>query len=152
MLVGNFLELAQVVEQEMVKAFTMVAEKHTDEPDVYETCSLLAKWSKQHLKDLEPFAQKYPAKPNVSPPRMERMKFDNEQKGSFALMRDLQDLWLLATEADTCWLILAQAAAGLRDDELKATLTILQKTTKRQIAWLQTRIKQAAPQTLIVGI
>lgn len=152
MLVGNYLQLAHDADKEAVKAFNMIAAKHGDEPDVYQTCQLLASWSEKHLSDLQSFIKQYPAQPDNSAERLERMMFDNEQKGSFALLRDLHDLWLLVTEIDICWTVLLQAADGLRNREMKTTFVKLQQGTKRQIAWLQTRIKQAAPQTLIVGI
>lgn len=152
MLIGNYLQLAHDAENEAVKAFNMIATKHGDEPDVYQTCQLLASWSKNHLSKLQPFVTKYPARPDTSVEKLERMMFDNKQKGSFALLRDLHDLWLLVTEIDICWTVLLQAADGLRDREMKTTFATLQQSTKRQIAWLQTRIKQAAPQTLIVGV
>jgi rubrerythrin len=152
MLIGNYLQLAYDAEKEAVKAFNMIADKHGDEPDVYQTCQLLASWSEKHLSDLQPFLEKYPAQPDTFAEKLERMMFGNEQKGSFALLRDLHDLWLLDTEIAICWTVLLQAADGLRDRELKATIIKLQQSTKRQIAWLQTRIKQAAPQTLIVGV
>lgn len=152
MLIGNYLQLAYDAEKEAVKAFNMIAAKHGDEPDVFQTCQLLASWSEDHLVDLGAFLEKYPAQPDTSAEKLERMMFDNQQKGSFALLRDLHDLWLLDTEIAICWTVILQAADGLRDRELKATIMKLQQGTKRQTAWLQTRIKQAAPQTLIVGI
>lgn len=152
MLIGNYLQLVADAEKEAVKAFNMVAGKHGDEPDVFQTCQLLGSWSQSHLDDLQAWIEKFPAETDTTAEKLERMMFDNKQKGSFALLRDLHDLWLLITEIDICWTVLLQAAAGLRDHQLKATLVKLQQSTKRQIAWLQTRIKQSAPQTLIVGV
>ncbi|TSD67081.1 molybdopterin oxidoreductase [Inquilinus sp. KBS0705] len=152
MLLGNYLQLVYDAEKEAVKAFNRVADKHGDEPDVYQTCQLLASWSEAHISDIQPELQLYPAKPDTTAEKLERVMFDNNEKGSFALLRDLHDLWLLATEIDICWTIIRQAADGLRDKELKDLCTKLQKGTERQIAWLQTRVKQAAPQTLIVGV
>ena len=59
--------------------------------------------------------------------------------------------WLLATEAQICWTLLGQAAQALRDNELILACRDNQATTARQVAWLETRSKQAAPQTLIAG-
>jgi hypothetical protein len=152
MLIGNYLQLAFDAEKEVVKAFNMIGAKHGNEPDVYQTCQLLASWSEKDLSRLQPLLTKYPASPDTSVEKLERMMFDNQEKGSYALLRDLHDLWLLVTEVDICWTVLLQAADGLRDREMKATIVKLQQSTNRQTAWLQTRVKQAAPQTLIVGI
>ena len=68
------------------------------------------------------------------------------------LVRDLHDLFLLVTEAHLAWMILLQAAQALRDKELIAAGTKLSGETDGQRSWLQTRIKQAAPQALLVGV
>jgi hypothetical protein len=65
------------------------------------------------------------------------------------LLRDLHDLFLLTTEARLGWTILHQAAQSLRDKELIAACVNLGGETEGQLAWLRTRIKQAAPQALL---
>jgi hypothetical protein len=66
-------------------------------------------------------------------------------------LRDLHDLYLLTTEAHLAWMILRQAAEALRDKELIAACNKLGGETDGQLSWLQTRIKQAAPQALLVS-
>jgi hypothetical protein len=68
-----------------------------------------------------------------------------------ALLRDLHDLYLIATEVQVCCTILKQGADGLRDKELTAACEEVESQTKRQQAWLMTRMKSATPQTLIVA-
>jgi len=65
-------------------------------------------------------------------------------------LRDLHDLYLLVTEAQLCWNVLLQAAHALRDKDLEATAQQSDGETDGQLAWLETRIKQAAPQALTV--
>jgi hypothetical protein len=67
------------------------------------------------------------------------------------LLRDLQDLHLLATLVQTTWTVLAQGAEGLRDHELLQVATHSNTETSRQLSWLVTRMKAAAPQALIVA-
>jgi hypothetical protein len=50
----------------------------------------------------------------------------------------------------TTWTALSQAAQGRRDDELHQ-LTVLANQEIRQLAWLNTRMKVAAPQALIAA-
>jgi hypothetical protein len=69
-----------------------------------------------------------------------------------AVIRDLHDLFLLATEAYLCWMILLQTAQALRDKEFIAACTKLGGETEGQRSWLQTRIKQAAPQALLLTL
>ena len=84
--------------------------------------------------------------------RVKKSLFKGPRSGGFGLVRDLHDLFLLVTEAHLGWMILLQAAQALRDKELIAACTKLGGETDGQRSWLQTRIKQAAPQALLVDV
>jgi hypothetical protein len=47
--------------------------------------------------------------------------------------------------------MVAQAAQGARDDELMAIVAPSEDETVAQVRWLRTRMKQAAPQALVVA-
>jgi hypothetical protein len=66
------------------------------------------------------------------------------------LLLDLHELWLLAQQVNVCWTVLSQAARALRDEELLSEVEAMASETGRQLAWLRTRITQAAPQALVV--
>lgn len=149
--VGNYVGLVHGSEQALVEALRQVAEHHGDEPDVKETCLLLAGWSSRHLVRLTPLVKKYGEQKNPEPKAMEQALFHGPRRGSLALVRDLHDLWLLANEVSLCWIVLEQAAQALRDDELEQVCQACSKDTKRQIAFFLSRIKQAAPQALVVA-
>jgi hypothetical protein len=59
--------------------------------------------------------------------------------------RDLQDLHVLATLAQTTWTVIVQGAQGLRDRELLEIALHSSAETSRQLTWLNTRMKVAAP-------
>lgn len=149
--VGNYLELVQKSEQDLVKAFSQVADAHGDEPDVSEICHLLASWSRRHVQELEPFVKRYGEEKNKEPDWLMHTLFDKPRSGSLALMRDLHDVWLIASEAQLCCVLLRQAADGLRDKALTNLCNNMEHTSKRQLSWLLTRLKAAAPQTLLVA-
>jgi hypothetical protein len=46
--------------------------------------------------------------------------------------------------------VLDQASKGLRDEEMKSLVERVDRQNQRQSDWLRTRIKQAAPQALVV--
>jgi hypothetical protein len=151
MYIGNYLGLVHESEKQLTEAFTKVAEHHGAEPDIYQTCKLLASWSQKHIEKLLPFVQKYSEDKSHEPDRLNQVLFKEPRKGSLALIRDLHDLYLLAQEVQLCWIVLLQAAQGLRDYKLKGECENFSAETKRQISWLMTRIKQAAPQSLIAA-
>ncbi|MEN3538185.1 hypothetical protein AAH991_23940 [Microbispora sp. ZYX-F-249] len=70
--------------------------------------------------------------------------------GGLVLLRDLHGLYLLATECDLSWSVLAQAARGLRDDDLLDLTRHCAPETAVHLLWLRTRMHRAAPQVLAV--
>lgn len=149
--VGNYLGLVHGSEERLVDVLRQVAEHHKDEPDIEETCRLLATWSEKHLSYLKPLVQKYGENKNPEPDNMEKALFHGPRQGSLALLRDLHDLWLMSNQVQLCWTVLEQAAQALRDDELERVCQECGKETGRQTAFFLTRIKQAAPQALVVA-
>ena len=149
--VGNYLGLLDASEQQLMQAFLTVAEHHGDEPDIYQTCQLLASWSQEAIASLKPLIERYSEEKNDEPERLSQILFVEPRTGSLALVRDLHDLWLLANEVQLCLGVLDQAAKALRDLELEAFCQQFSQQTKRQLNWLHARIQQAAPQALVVA-
>ncbi|MGE5406864.1 MAG: hypothetical protein ACM3NR_04045 [Methanosarcina sp.] len=151
--IQDYLELVLNSEENMAEAFRKVADHHKKEPDVHFTCIMLASWSDRHIEQIKPFRKKYSEKAGNTrePERLSQTLFKGPRKGPLALLRDLHDLWLLTKEIEISWKVILQAAKALRDEELVFTIESLAKETKRQSDWLQTRIKQAAPQILVVA-
>lgn len=149
--VGNYLGLLENSERQLVDALVTIAQHHGDEPDIKQTCELLASWSQQNLEKLKPLIDRYSDAKSDEPERLKQDLFKQPRTGSLALVRDLHDLWLLANEVQLCWMVLDQAAKALRDRELETACTECSAQTKRQIRWLLSRIQQAAPQALVVA-
>ena len=149
--IGLYIRLAHHGETKLANAFAMVSDHHSHEPDVEETCRLLCSWSKRKSEAIRPFIAKYGEQRVKEPEVLYSDLFQGPRTGGIALLRDLHDLWLLATEAYISWTVLLQASLALRDQPLEHLCRIHTNDTERQIAWLQTRTKQAAPQALIVA-
>lgn len=149
--IGKYIALVHSTEIDLVKAFRTVSKAHAEEPDVYQTCQLLASWSNKLTEEIVPFAVKYKEETDDEPDRLTQTLLKNTRKGGMALLRDLHDLYLIATEVQVCCTILKQGASGLRDKELSTVCEEVERQTKRQLAWLLTRMKAATPQTLIVA-
>jgi hypothetical protein len=77
--------------------------------------------------------------------------FAGTRTGGLGLLRDLHDLYLMASEVDISWTLVGQAAQGVRDKALFETVTSCDGETATQLRWLRTRMKQAAPQALLVA-
>jgi hypothetical protein len=57
----------------------------------------------------------------------------------------------MTTECDITWTMIGQAAQGARDVELVEVAKACEGETATQLKWLKTRMKQAAPQALVVA-
>jgi hypothetical protein len=149
--IGNYIDMLHKSEKDLAEAFRLVAKEHGKEPDIRQTCELLASWSDELVQKIHPFAEKYGENKSKEPDRLMKTLFKEPRKGSFGMLRDLQDLWLMADEAEVCCIILRQAASGLHDKELIELCNEIEKKSKRQTSWLLTRMKSSATQTLIVA-
>jgi hypothetical protein len=151
MLLAHYLGLVHRSEGELAEAYQEVAERHADEPDVYATCQLLAEQCNSHVRALEPFVDRYGETEQDEPQDLHRELFDEPRDGSLGFLRDLHDLYVMASEADISWTVIGQAAQGARDQSLFEAVRTCEANTAAQLKWLKTRIKQSAPQTLLVA-
>jgi hypothetical protein len=144
----GFLHKAQV---DLADAFRQVRDAHAEEVDVFHTCEKLAKECDAHAERLQPFAERYGEDAPDEPDRLYSELFRGTRTGGLGLLRDLHDLYLMACECDMAWTLVGQAAQGLRDGELLEVVTTCEGETEMQLKWLRTRMKQAAPQALVVS-
>jgi ferredoxin-nitrate reductase len=148
--VSHYLSMLQQSEQQLIRAFQHMLDKHPDEPDIQSMMTLFGKWSASASESIDDFKAKY-GEENVSEPkRLADALLPGRKNGGYTLLRDLHNLWLLVNESVISLIVLKQATDGLRDASLRALLQATEQANARQRDWLITRIKQAAPQTLIV--
>lgn len=85
------------------------------------------------------------------PERLHAQLFTGARSGPLGLLRDLQDLHLMACQSDICWTVIGQADQGALDEDLRSLVHDCESQTALQVTWLRTRMKQAAPQVLVVA-
>jgi hypothetical protein len=150
---ATYVALAHHSEATLADSLLTIGRGHANHPDVLFTCEALARMSRHHVDLLGPIMQRYGDldAPVQEPERLLAAGIAQVRTGPVGLLRDLQDLHLLAALVHSTWTVIGQGAQGLRDTEL-ATLSAQASTdTDRQLAWLTTRMKEAAPQALIVA-
>jgi hypothetical protein len=151
MMLPVYLGLLQKAEQALAASFRQVAEGHGAEPDVYHLCQTLATQCDQHVEALKPAIERYGEQPDDEPDRLHAVAMAETRSGPVGLIRDLQDVYVLASLVDITWMMVKQAALGLRDAQLVDVVATSEKQVKIQLRWLVTRMKQAAPQALIIA-
>jgi hypothetical protein len=144
--------LARGSEQELIKCFSAIARKHSADYEIHQSCKLFAQWCEHHLEKLEAFTKRHGSFVNPDPARVRRSLFHGARTGPYGLLRDLQDLLLLTHQARTAWTDLMQAAKEMKESDMVETAQECAGETDRQIDWLCTQIKVAAPQTLTVPV
>ncbi len=149
---ADYIGLLTESEDLLARAFDQTRETHANAPDMPGQCTLMAGWSREAAAALRPFVARYGERREGEPKRLERALMVKRGEGAFDLLRDLQDLFLLANESLVSATILDQAAAALRDEELRAVLSQIRSHNERQREWLIGRCRQAAPQTLTVPL
>ena len=148
---AHYLGLLHRAQINLAEAFRQVAEAHGEEPDVARLCEQQASRCDRHAEQLAPFARRYAEDAPREPDRLHSELFRGTRTGGIGLLRDLQDLYLMAAECDICWTVVGQAARGARDPALLEVVERSEGETAMQLKWLRTRMKQAAPQALVVA-
>jgi len=150
MQVANYLGLIRRAETHLAEAFEKVGHEHALEIDVLQMCKLFASWSKDHAENIKLLIEKYGEKKDDEAKDLFAAVIETRM-GALGMLRDLQGLWLMASEVEMCYIILNQAAQALGDKELEMSCRQFGTFTHRQKAWLLTKIKHSASQTLVVA-
>lgn len=148
---ATYLGLLETGCATLATSYREVATGHPDEPDVVTLCPRFADECDQQKARLRPFVRTYGNHPDGEPERLHADGLAEARTGGLGLLRDLHDLYLLATYLDISWALVGQAAKGDRNTDLDTTVTKSASTTEAQLKWLTTRMKAAAPQALLVA-
>lgn len=148
--VADYLGLLHASERRLATAFEQTRATHPDEPDIGPLCHVFAQWSSASAEALEPFVHQYGERREGEPKRLDDALLVQRKQGGFDMLRDLHDLWLLVNESMISLDILEQAARSLHDKAFETAILRIRHQNKRQLEWLHGRIRQAAPQTLVV--
>jgi hypothetical protein len=104
---ATYVGLADHSEQILAESLRAVAEGHPGQADVYHACRQLAGWSDDHRRRLSQVTQRYGEQDDVDEPeRLHASGIAEVRSGEIGLLRDLQDLHLLATLVQTTWTVI----------------------------------------------
>ena len=151
MQLAHQLRSLHTAEQLLASALRAVGDGHAGEADILQLSGVLAAQCDAHAEGLAPFADRYGDEERSAADEPHRDLFGGPRSGPLGLLRDLNDLYLMACECELSWILVAQAARGARDRELLEVVVCCDAETSMQVKWLRTRMKQAAPQALVVA-
>jgi hypothetical protein len=151
---ATYVGLVDHSEKTLADSLRVVGRAQAQHADVFHTCNTLATMSDRHRALLEPIVQRYGEESGgeaAEPERLHAAGLAEARTGALGLLRDLQDLHVLASLVQTSWTVVLQGAQGLRDRDLLDLAEKAGKDTARQLSWLNTMMKATAPQALIVA-
>jgi len=146
-----YVGLLHTAEETLADSYRQVATGHAAEADVFHICHQLAAQCDTHADAITRVADRYGEQKQSEPERLHADGLTETRDGPVGLLRDLQDLFMLASFVDITWTCVGQAAQGARDDELFGLVSRYQHQIADQLAWLRTRMQQAAPQALLIA-
>jgi hypothetical protein len=147
---GRALGLLRASEMQLADALILVAARHSRDAAIRDMAPKLADWSREHRSSLETFSRRYGEVQTQHPLRVRSSLLYGTRTGAGGLLQDLEDLSILVHQASLHWTTIDQAAKELRDEELMKLSSRGKSENHEQHAWLETRIKELAPQALTV--
>jgi hypothetical protein len=156
--IGVAIERVQAAELDLAAEMRAMGERHAVEQDIIHLTRNLAKKCEEHVEKLRPLADRYDAPTGheddadtsgiLETVRRKASELIGRQPTGLLLLDDLRGLFLSTQDVAILWVMLKQAALAKRDKELLRVCTECETDTIAQVHWLQTRIKESAPQAL----
>jgi hypothetical protein len=146
---ASYLGMLWDSEESLANAAQLVGAHHGDEPEIEHLCEVLGDQSARHMRALDPVVERYGGHDDPEPGRLQAAEFRGAREGSLGLLRDLQDLYVLASFVDVTWTVVGEAAEALHDHNLVTVVRTCETETAQQLDRLRTRLKEAAPRALV---
>lgn len=147
----SYLGFLQRAEETLGRSYRLVSAGHAADGDVHYMTAAFDRQCLAHSRALAPVYARADPPTEPEPDRFHVRALDAHRPGPAGLLRDLQDLYQLVSLIDITWVLVGQAAQGLRDTNLLGVVDRCAPETGEQLAWLRMRMKAAAPQTLLVS-
>lgn len=147
----SYLTFLAAAEQALATSYRHITSGHPHEPEVVYPSRDFEFRCTAHTEALAPIVSRYADVAPVGPDPLRPPAPVAAHHGAIGLLRDLQDVYQLATLVDSTWSLVGQAAAGARDRDLLDVVANCSPEITTQLAWLRMRMRAAAPQTLLVA-
>lgn len=147
----TYLAFLKQTEETLGRSYRLVSDGHSADADVHFMASGFARQCAAHADALALVLARSDPPSEPAPERLHVQEPSSHRAGSVGLLRDLQDLYQLASLVDITWTLVRQAAQGARDQDLLHVVDQCAPHTAAQVAWLRMRMQAAAPQILLVA-
>jgi anaerobic selenocysteine-containing dehydrogenase len=148
--VGDYLSLLQDANDGFQTACDQVLQDHSENPDVVRGSKIMRDLAHQANQRLQALLNTYGGSKPEEPRNLRHALFNKHRFGDFGLLREVHDLYLLATEVSLANLVLLEAAKELRDEGLLDFCTWMAEQADRQKSWCTSQAQDNAAQSLVV--
>lgn len=146
----DYLGILVEANRQFSMACREVASRHVEEKAIQGNLSTIAQFSEDFVEALKPFSSRYGQRDPKEPEKLRESLFSALRGGTFGLLRELHDLYLLYSETHIALTIVGQAAQALQDHELHALVDRFDQQNQEQRNWLLHELKHRAPPTLVI--
>jgi hypothetical protein len=146
-------------EQKLAHELLRVAERHRVDHEIYHLGRDLARWSQRHVREIADIGGRFGVDLDPQPTdEFALAKLVREKAGelvgrhpdaSMLMLRDLRAIYVDASGVSVDWVMIAQAAQGLKDTELLALARRCHPDTLRQVRWANAKLKESCTQILV---
>jgi hypothetical protein len=153
------LEELHRAENHMVAELLRISDRHKADHEVHHVARDLARWSREHVRELARVGDDYGIDLNAQPAGDPTLLAKVRQKGdellgrhheaSLLLLADLRQIHKDAAGVSLDWEVLAQTAQALKDTELLAVTKRCHPETLRQMRWANAKIKETSAQAMV---
>src|SRR3954463_3547874 len=150
MKVARYLGLAHSGEEQLADALTLLADRHDRDIDVEAMLTRFARWSRTHMEGLDKLVARIGEQKSEHPQRLRAALYYGVRMGGIGMVQDLHDLAVQISSVRLSYQILEQAAKEMRDKELETAVMEYGNDLDRMTKWAKTKLKQSAPQALVV--
>ena len=149
---GHYLVLLHRSQLQLGAAFRTVAHSHADEHDVRSMCERLAAQCDAPRRTPEAIRRSLRrGRATTNPTASTAISSRGPATARSALLRDLHDLYLMACECDIVWTRRRTGGAGRPRSRAAGDRAGCESETTMQTKWARGRMKEAAPQALVVA-
>jgi hypothetical protein len=137
-------------ETELADELEKVAERHRVDHDVFHLATTLAQMSRARVQRLDRDSNGAGSGGGVLGAVREKASevIGSQPPAGLLLLRDLREIYMLASAASIDWTILGQAAQAAKDTDLLSVVDECHNEELRTLKWATTHIKELAPQAL----
>ncbi len=147
-------------ERDLEQHLHVVGERHSTEHEVRHVTVDLARWSLRNREAMSMLADTHgsflsddqepetPAHPLEAVRAKTAALLGRRPEPGLLLLRDLRQLYLMASGNAVLWTMLGQAAQASRDSQLLQVVSDCHPRTLRQVRWCNGTIKTLSPQIL----